>query len=63
MCKQICGIIAVNSIKHELEARQVAVAARVLISNTFSFFSFRRNGKVNFLGEWKVVVLYAILNM
>lgn len=29
----IYGIIDVNPIKHELGARQIAVAARVLISN------------------------------
>lgn len=59
------GITDVKSIKHELGARQVAVAARVLISSTFIpvSFSFRLSCKVNFLGQWKIVFLYATLNM
>lgn len=36
----IYGIIDVNLIKHELGPRKVAVAARVLISNTSILVSF-----------------------
>lgn len=58
-------IIDVNSIKHELGARQVVVAATVLISSTYIpvSFSFSLSCKVNFPGQWKVIFLYAILNM
>lgn len=61
----IYAIIDINSVKHRLGARQIAVAARVLISNTFITFSFsfRLRCKVNFLDQWKVIFLYATLNM
>lgn len=61
----IYGIIDVNLIKHELGASQVAVAARVPISNTSFpvFFSFRLSCKGRFLGNRKVIFLYASWNM
>lgn len=52
----VYGIIDVSLIKHELGARQVAVAARVLFSDTFIpvYFSFRLHCNVRFLGQWQV---------
>lgn len=59
------GIIDGNSISHELGAREVVVAAGVLISGPFLpvSFSSRLSCKVNFPGQWKVLLLYATLNM
>lgn len=56
----VCGIIDVSLIKHELGARQVAVTARVLFSDTFIpvSFSFRLHCNVHFLGQWQVFFFF-----